>query len=174
MRKTLFLAIGCTVAILLGGCSNNGTESRSSSSASAVKSSSSEMKSSSSEKSSSSSEKTSSVSEVISSVSSPETKTFSFDDIIPSVEEYFPDATVDVNGDPSCEYFASVSGVKYDECNNYITACKEMGFTNIDFDIAEDDSRYFEAFTEDKQFYLEVQFINDDPPAAAICCYKEK
>lgn len=174
MRKALILAIGCTAAILLGGCSNNGAETRSSSSASAVKSSSSETKSSFSESGNSSSEKMPTGSESTSSVSSPETKAFSFDSIIPSIEKYFPDATVVVNGDPSCEYFASVSGVKYDECNDYITACKEMGFTSIDFDITEDNSRYFEAFTEDKQFYLEVQFINDDPPSAAICCYKEK
>lgn len=174
MRKTIVLAIGCTVAMLLGGCSNNGAETQSSSSASAVKSSSFEMKSSFSESSDLSSEKTPTGSESTTSASSPETKVFSFDSIIPSIEKYFPDAAVVVNGDPSCEYFASVSGVKYDECNDYITACKEMGFVSIDFDITEDNCRYFEAFTEDKQFYLEVQFINDDPPSVAICCYKEK
>lgn len=170
MRKITNLAIVCAAAALFVGCTNKISDKPDSSVFSEIKFS----------------ENKSSTSEIKESVSSTQTQTsssesnssstdenFSFENVIPAIKDYFPDATLTVNGDPSCEYIASVEGFNDGECERYIEACKEKGFSSVDFDINENGGRHFEAYTEDKQFLIIVQLIDDGTPSLSICCYKE-
>ncbi len=140
MRKTSLLVMACLAAMLLGGC-GDGKES----SVSTIEGSS-----------------------VVESTSVVESD-ISYATMIPSVEDAFPNGEVTKISDGETMYCVSVTGYKDGEYEKYIEECKTMGFTDVQFDIATDSNRKFEARSKDGKFYVSLQLLEDEQKLNITC-----
>lgn len=104
-----------------------------------------------------------------SSVVSKEVETVKCEELIPNPKEIFTEGSVTTvnSNDKQCYY--RVTGYKDGEYETLIEECKKMGFTNIKFDGENKGGRVFMAYTEDKEYYLEV-FYGYETKAIDIIC----
>lgn len=81
-----------------------------------------------------------------------------YSELIPNPKEYFKDATVNILWNDESSYSVEVTSYSLDEFEAYISKCKEMGFTQIEYEYRkiENNSGYFWANTKDNKYSLDV------------------
>lgn len=96
--------------------------------------------------------------------------------LVPDVKSVFTDATVYWNtGNPETEYFATVKGYKDGEYDKYVEACKDKGYTDINYEYVSEKGAGFEAFSEDGHYLVTIQLYKQgDVDKINIGCYKHE
>ena len=79
-------------------------------------------------------------------------------ELIPDPKDYFKDAIVNILWNDESSYSVEVTSYSLDEFEAYISKCKEMGFTQIEYEYRkiENNSGYFWANTKDNKYSLDV------------------
>lgn len=93
-------------------------------------------------------------------------------DLIPKPEQFFLDGVISIiDQDSGNEYAFRVKNYNDGEYESYVAKCKEMGFSNIHYESENDGGKMFMAYTEDKNYYLEV-FLGNEIKAIDVSCKK--
>lgn len=91
-------------------------------------------------------------------------------DMIPRPEEVFKNGEVSiVDKDGGKAYIFQVRGFEDAEYETYISMCKEMGFVDISYETENEGGKMFGAYTEDRQYWVEVLLGNDTGILAVTC-----
>lgn len=93
-------------------------------------------------------------------------------DILPDPEEVLPDARLVIfNTEP--DVFYQVKDFKDGDYDIYKEACKEAGFTDVQYQGASETTDMYWAYDEDHKYYLELG-INHENQIIDIICSKVK
>ena len=92
-------------------------------------------------------------------------------DVIPDPEEIFDVSDVGIyETDPDAWYFIkNVDEDKYDKYYAYVEACEEMGFTDIQYKDENYGNKFFYAYDEDGEYYLEITLNGENKTIDIIC-----
>lgn len=91
-------------------------------------------------------------------------------DLIPKPEDIFKNGDVSIiDSDGGSAYIFQVRNFEDEEYESYVSKCKEMGFTDVSYESENDGGKMFGAYTEDKQYWVEVLLGNDNGILAVTC-----
>lgn len=89
-------------------------------------------------------------------------------DVIPNPEDIFSEGDVaTIMTDPSAYY--QVKNYKDGEYEEYVKACEEMGFTNVEHESESYGNKIFMAYDEDHEYYLEVSLVGQSQLIDIVC-----
>lgn len=91
-------------------------------------------------------------------------------DLIPKPEDIFKNGEISiVDSDGGSAYIFQVRNFEDGEYEDYISQCKEMGFTDVSYESENDGGKMFGAYTEDGTYWVEVLLGNDNGILAVTC-----
>ena len=180
MRKsTLLIAVLATTALLSGcGGSQSSTATNSAADASSISSAESMNNQTTVSSANGVSEVSSAVDDtsVVSSVDevSSVNSDISYVAILPDIAKAFPDGTITtIDGDGGDMYCVSVTGYNNGEYEKFVEDCKAKGFTTIQAETNNETVKTFKALSENEQFYISLQLL-EEQKSLSITCGKHK
>ena len=93
-------------------------------------------------------------------------------DMIPDPESIFKTGTITIIVPDGEEAYAfRITNYVDGEYETYVQECKQMGFSDIQYEGANEGGKMFMAYTSNKEYYLEV-FLGNDINAIDVSCKK--
>lgn len=90
----------------------------------------------------------------------------SYSSMIPNPEEIFANGIINVtDADGGTAYMFNVENYTEDEFHQYVDGCKEMGFTNIVYDL----DTQFGAYSEDDAYWVQASIDESKNKIYVIC-----
>ena len=115
------------------------------------------------------------VTEGTSNIESEEASDIKYADMIPNPEEVFKNGKISIIAkDGGSAYIFQVRGFEEAEYETYISMCKEMGFVDVSYETENDGGKMFGAYTEDRQYWVEVLLGNTNAILAVTCKESKK
>ena len=94
--------------------------------------------------------------------------------ILPDIAKAFPDGTITtIDGDGGDMYCVSVTGYNDGEYEKFVEDCKAKGFTTIQAETNNETVKTFKALSENEQFYISLQLL-EEQKSLSITCGKHK
>lgn len=92
-------------------------------------------------------------------------------DVLPDPEEIFDVSDVGIyETDPDAWYsIKNVDEDKYEKYYAYVDACEEKGFTDIQYKDENNGNKFFYAYDEDGEYYLEITLNGENKTIDIIC-----
>lgn len=108
-------------------------------------------------------------------IESEEASDIKYADMIPNPEEVFKNGKISIiDKDGGSAYIFQVRGFEEAEYETYISMCKEMGFVDVSYETENDGGKMFGAYTEDRQYWVEVLLGNTNGILAVTCKESKK
>ena len=103
-------------------------------------------------------------------VSSVASEEVSYAAMIPDPNEVFTNATITITDDDGGKaYIFNVTGYNDGEFDTFVTGCKDLGFTNVEYETTHDKGQDFGAYTEDGKYWVQVNLDSENEIIYVIC-----
>ena len=110
-----------------------------------------------------------------SSVMSEASEEISYASMMPDPAVIFPNGTITItDGDGGTAYIFNVTGYADGEFESFVAGCKDLGFTQVEYETSHDKGQDFGAYTEDGAYWVQVNWDSENEIIYVICQESKK